>query len=585
MATSKSLVRPQKGFSIRIRTIALISTIILLMLVANSFIVLKIRSINEQVDAQSGLISTQRTLVSRQESSILVQQEVIDRVATIAETINLVNEMNYWYFQGALTLIIQSVESGRRIETKLQSQLANLEKKDPENKTRFDQAREEIETFKLYAERMFKMFETNSVSMGKSMGDGAKDQADKILAILESLRNEYQQEQNGSMDQIVADAMDFAAASDSVASAGANIRGQVDSSSIMAISITAGALLIGSILGLVFLRGLLIPIQRLTQVIQNIESTNNVTLRTQYLRRDELGSIAQAFDAMMDKFQGTISRMSDSAGELMAIANTARDASGNLSVSVRAQQNETDMVAAATTEMSAAAANIKQNTDVASELAQSARQTAELGRQTMENSVRSLDELSQGVSSASKVIANLANNTDDIGSVLDVIRGISEQTNLLALNAAIEAARAGEQGRGFAVVADEVRNLARRTHQSTIEIQETVGKLQDGAKSAVAEIEKSKISGLDNMQKIHEAANTMAEVAKAVDQINELNSQIAQASSEQSEVAGSIDASINRISGQVNDLSANAVAREEAAEALRDISEQLKGLVDTFLTK
>ena len=223
-------------------------------------------------------------------------------------------------------------------ETKLQSQLANLEKKDPENKTRFDQAREEIETFKLYAERKFKMFETNSVSMGKSMGDGAKDQADKILAILESLRNEYQQEQNGSMDQIVADAMDFAAASDSVASAGANIRGQVDSSSIMAISITAGALLIGSILGLVFLRGLLIPIQRLTQVIQNIESTNNVTLRTQYLRRDELGSIAQAFDAMMDKFQGTISRMSDSAGELMAIANTARDASGNLSVSVRAQQ-------------------------------------------------------------------------------------------------------------------------------------------------------------------------------------------------------------------------------------------------------
>jgi len=585
MATSKSSNRPNQGFSIRIRTIALIATVILSMLVANAFIVLKIRSINQQVDAQANLISTQRILVSRQQSSILQQQEVIDRVTNIAAAINSVSEMNYWYFQGALTLLIQSVESGRLIEVSLQSQLATLEMQDPDNKAKFDEAREEIETFKLYAERMFKMYESNSVSMGKSMGDGAKEQANKILAILESLRTEYLLQQTDSMNQIVDDAGNLASASDSVAGAGDNIRGQVESSSIMAIGITIGVVLFGSILGLVFLRGLLIPIQRLTAVIENIESTNNVTLRTQYRRRDELGSIAKAFDGMMDKFQGTLGRMSDSAGELMAIANTARDGSGALSSSVRAQQDETDMVAAATTEMSSAAANIKQNTDVASGLAKNARQITESGRQTMEDSVRSLDELARGVASAAAVIASLAKNTDEIGSVLDVIRGISEQTNLLALNAAIEAARAGEQGRGFAVVADEVRNLASRTHQSTIEIQQTVGKLQDGAKSAVAEIEKSKANGLDNMQKIHAAADTMSEVANAVDQINELNSQIAQASSEQSEVAGSIDASINRISGQVNDLSANAAAREKAAESLRDISELLKGLVDTFVTK
>jgi len=585
MATSKSSSRPSQGFSIRIRTIALIATVILSMLVANAFIVLKIRAINQQVDAQADLISTQRTLVSRQQNSILQQQEVIDRVTNIAAAINSISEMNYWYFQGALTLLIQSIESGRLIEVSLQSQLATLEAQDPDNKAKFDEAREEIETFKLYAERMFKMYESNSVSMGKSMGDGAKEQANKILAILESLRTEYLLQQSDSMNQIVADAGNLASASDSVAGAGDNIRGQVESSSIMAISITAGVVLFGSILGLVFLRGLLIPIRRLTQVIENIESTNNVTLRTQYQRRDELGSIAKAFDGMMDKFQGTLGRMSDSAGELMNIANIAREGSGALSISVHAQQDETDRVAAATAQMSSAAANIKQNTDVASELAQNARQVTESGRQTMEDSVRSLDELARGVASAAGVIASLAQNTEEIGSVLDVIRGISEQTNLLALNAAIEAARAGEQGRGFAVVADEVRNLASRTHQSTIEIQQTVAKLQDGAKSAVAEIDKSKINGLDNMQKIRAAADTMSEVASAVDQITELNSQIAQASSEQSEVAGSIDASINRISGQVDDLSANAAAREQAAESLREISELLKGLVDTFVTK
>ena len=203
----------------------------------------------------------------------------------------------------------------------------------------------------------------------------------------------------------------------------------------------------------------------------------------------------------------------------------------------------------------------------------------------MERSVASLEDLTNRVTAAAQVIDDLAKNTDEIGSVLDVIRGISEQTNLLALNAAIEAARAGEQGRGFAVVADEVRNLASRTNQSTIEIQETVAKLQEGAQSAVAEIEKSKSSGLENMQRIREAAETMADVANAVEQINELNGQIAQASGEQSEVAGSIDESISRISTQVSELSENAAKRERAAESLRDISEQLKSLVDSFVTR
>jgi methyl-accepting chemotaxis protein len=235
--------------------------------------------------------------------------------------------------------------------------------------------------------------------------------------------------------------------------------------------------------------------------------------------------------------------------------------------------------------MSASAANIKQNTDVASDLASDARVTTDAGRESMENSVASLESLTDSVSKAAQVIEDLAKNTDEIGSVLDVIRGISEQTNLLALNAAIEAARAGEQGRGFAVVADEVRSLASRTNQSTIEIQETVAKLQEGAALAVDEIEKSKSSGLENMAKIREASETMVDVASAVSQINDLNGQIAQASGEQSDVAGSIDESISRISAQVTELSINASQREKAAANLFNIGEELKSLVDSFVTK
>jgi methyl-accepting chemotaxis protein len=585
MVSSKNSLSLRGGFSIRVRTIALVSIIILITLIANTYIVSNIRSINGQVSEQAELIQTQQSLVARQQTSIEMAQSVIERVAKINQSITTIADMNYWYFQGALALLIDSIETARGLQTQLISQVEELAALDPANGDSFAEVIEELDTYKLYAERMFVMYESNSVSMGASMAQGAKDQSDKISQILERVRTQYVTQQSNSMSQVVVDGGNVSQASESVASGGTEIRRQVDATVAVAITITLAVLIIGALMGLLFLRGLLVPIRDLSSVIQNIESTNNVSLRTNYKRNDELGYIAKAFDSMMDKLQGTIERMADTAHELADIADSARNGSAELSLSVRAQQEETDMVATATTEMSASAANIKQNTDVASDLAADARMTTNIGRETMENSVNGLVDLTDRVTAAAGVIDNLAKNTEEIGSVLDVIRGISEQTNLLALNAAIEAARAGEQGRGFAVVADEVRNLASRTNQSTIEIQDTVAKLQEGAQSAVSEIEKSKAGGLENMEKIRHAAETMADVANAVEQINDLNGQIAQASAEQSEVAGSIDASISRISLQVTDLSENAGKRERAAESLRDISGKLRSLVDSFVTK
>jgi methyl-accepting chemotaxis protein len=585
MVSKKNSLNLKVGFSIRVRTIALVSIIILITLIANTYIVSNIRSINGQVSEQAELIQTQQSLVERQQSSIEMAQSVIERVAKINQSITTIADMNYWYFQGALALLIESIETGRTLQTQLIGQVEELAELDPANADSFAEVIEELDTYKLYAERMFVMYESNSVSMGASMAQGAKDQSDKISQILERVRTQYVTQQSNSMSQVVVDAGNVSQASESVASGGTEIRRQVDATVVVAITITLAVLVVGALMGLLFLRGLLVPIRDLSTVIQNIESTNNVSLRTNYKRNDELGYIAKAFDSMMDKLQGTIERMADTAHELADIADSARNGSAELSMSVRSQQEETDMVATATTEMSASAANIKQNTDVASDLAADARMTTNIGRETMENSVTGLVDLTDRVTAAANVINVLAKNTEEIGSVLDVIRGISEQTNLLALNAAIEAARAGEQGRGFAVVADEVRSLASRTNQSTIEIQETVAKLQEGAQSAVSEIEKSKAGGLENMEKIRHAAETMADVANAVEQINDLNGQIAQASAEQSEVAGSIDASISRISLQVTDLSENAGKREQAAESLRDISGKLRSLVDSFVTK
>lgn len=574
--------RSGKGFSFRVKTIALISTIIFLILIANAWIVVNIQSINREVDTQAELIRTQNALVQRQQNSIQTAQSGIDRVQAINRAVTTIADMNYWYFQGALTIRIASIETGRELAQALSEQLNQLEAIDPGNAERFAQVREELETYTLYAERMFQMYESNSVSMGASMAQGAKDQSDKISALLDQLRAAYVDNQTTSMQQVVADATDVAEASLGVAEGGQLIREQVGKTVSATLITTMVVIVIGALMGLFFLRGLLVPIRNLTRVIENIESTNDVSLRINYDHQDELGSIASAFDAMMAKLQTTIERMSATANQLADISSSARSGSTELSASVRAQQEETDMVATATTEMSASAVNIKQNTDAASDLAAQAQTTTNSGRQTMENSVVSLEQLTERITQAAEVIDHLSRHTEEIGSVLDVIRAISEQTNLLALNAAIEAARAGEQGRGFAVVADEVRNLASRTNQSTLEIQETVTKLQDGAHSAVDQIEKSKQSSHQNRVNIRAAAEAMAEIARSVEQINELNGQIAQASGEQSEVAGGIDQSISRISAQVSDLSDNAGRREKAAEKLLSISEEMKQLVDSF---
>lgn len=570
------------GLSIKTRTILLIATFCAIVFIANTYLTLSIRALNPELDTQAALITEQSTLTEQQLSLIATQQENIERVNKINKAINLLNETTYWYFQGSLTLIIESVESGRELHAQLLTHLDDMEQQDAKNSEIFAAVREEVDTFKLYAERMFVMFESNSVSMGKSMGDGAKLQADKVLTLLNQLREEYVAEQSNSMNDIVNASENIKAAGNSVFSAGEVIRAEVALVSSASVLTSITIIVIGVLMGVVFLRGLLKPIKQLTQVIQRIETTNNLTLRTEYSRNDELGTIAAAFDLMMAKFQKAIEDMSVSAHAVTQISESARVGSSELSHSITMQQQETDMVATATNEMSASAENIKANTESASELAAVARKTTESGRQAMTLSVDSLGNLTDRITRSADVINNLAKNTDEIGSVLAVISAISEQTNLLALNAAIEAARAGEQGRGFAVVADEVRSLAGRTNQSTIEIQETLQKLQAGVQQAVSEMDASKSSSLENMEQIRQVQDAIGDVAEVVNQMNELNGQIADATSEQSSVASGIDESITRIATQVSDLSGNAVKREGASHELREISEQLKNRVDSF---
>jgi methyl-accepting chemotaxis protein len=239
-------------------------------------------------------------------------------------------------------------------------------------------------------------------------------------------------------------------------------------------------------------------------------------------------------------------------------------------------------VATAAQEMQQVSMNMAENASGATDQAQSAQLKTNSGETLLNDAILDISQLSEQIAAAVIVIDKLANSADEIGSVVAVIRGIAEQTNLLALNAAIEAARAGEQGRGFAVVADEVRTLAGRTQQSTEEINNMISKLQGGAKDAVEAIESSQQYTASTSNKAQEAGQALSEIAVTMDSILEVNTQIAGAIEEQSSVAQEIGTNITNITEMAASAEQIVNETDHSARSLRAVADRLNEQVSSF---
>ena len=243
---------------------------------------------------------------------------------------------------------------------------------------------------------------------------------------------------------------------------------------------------------------------------------------------------------------------------------------------------ETEQVATAMNEMSATVAEVTQNATSAADATNTADVEAKTSNEVVQSSMQAIEQLSSEIQNAATVIKDVESDSEKIGSVLDVIKGIAEQTNLLALNAAIEAARAGEQGRGFAVVADEVRSLASRTQQSTTEIEEMIVRLQTGSRTAVEVMEKSQEQANISVDQSKEASHSLHVITKSVGIINEMNTQIATASEQQSATTEEINSNINNISHLAEDNATGANQTNLAANQVAELAEQLTQLVKQF---
>ena len=299
-----------------------------------------------------------------------------------------------------------------------------------------------------------------------------------------------------------------------------------------------------------------------------------------YGKVDDVSQIRLSMRMLRAKLRAVVKRIMRAAEQLSEQSQNGMDAVTTSNSSINQQTQELEMVATAVNEMTATVQEVAQSTANASQATQDASEMARKGALTITGAIGIIDSLDANVSTASDSITQLKVDSENIGGVLDVIRSIAEQTNLLALNAAIEAARAGEQGRGFAVVADEVRTLASRSHDATQEIQDMIIKLQEGVGSAVVNMEEVSKRAAEGVSQVEESAEALAEMSGSVAVINDMNLHIATATEEQKAVAGEVSQNIEHISQLSVQTSQSAQQTLQTSENLTELAMDLRSMVE-----
>ena len=340
---------------------------------------------------------------------------------------------------------------------------------------------------------------------------------------------------------------------------------------------------LGCVIAFLITAAIVMPINRAVEVMNDIaQGEGDLTRRLDQVGSDEVSRLTGGFNKFAQRLQDLIKQISEFVMQLITASNELSTAAERVNSTITQQQSETAQITTAVSQMSDTSKIVAQNANEAAEVAQDVDTQTSQNQQIVRQALGGINNLSDETQSTADVITNLGNDIQGIGAIIDVIRDITEQTNLLALNAAIEAARAGEQGRGFAVVADEVRTLANRTKQSTLEISKKIESLQSESKEAVVRMEKNREVAQSTATLTIEAGESLGAITTAVADILKKAQQIAGAATQQSKVAEEVYnnvSNINELTQATSDAAANVA---QSSNGLNNMSSSLKNLVGQF---
>ncbi len=325
------------------------------------------------------------------------------------------------------------------------------------------------------------------------------------------------------------------------------------------------------------------PLSEIGAALSDIASgEGDLTRRLTKRNDDEVGVVAEHFNSFVGQIHTLVKDLVQSVADMNDVIQNLVNVAQTTNTGVTRQNSETDQVATAVNEMGATAHQVSKSAAEAAEAASDADKEAQSAQEVVQSTIQSIQSLAKEIEEGAKVIDALETDVDGITAMVGVIQGIAEQTNLLALNAAIEAARAGEQGRGFAVVADEVRTLAAKTQTTTEEIQDMINRLEVGAKNAVSVMQSSQEKGVNTVKDIHQTDNSLGGIVNSIRTINDMNAQIASAAEEQSAVTEEINRSITNIAGIAQETQVGATETDEACHSLSRYAEDVRQKLSNF---